>query len=301
MRILLTGCEGQLGRHLAPRLAELGEVVRTDRTGGDFRCDLSDRRLVDKTLARVRPDLVVNPAAWTAVDRAEDEPELAGRLNAALPGWIARWCSDHDALMVHFSTDYVFSGQPGRGWREDDPPEPGNVYGRTKLEGERAIEEAGAHALIIRTAWLYSHFPGNFVSAILSRALEGKPLTIVSDQVGSPTWAGHLAAATARLIERRERLAAGCTRFHVAGRGCMSWFEFGRMAVERAVAHELLPAPVEVAPIESANWPQKARRPLWSVLDCERYERFTDSRLPGVAEGVEACITEWKESTCSSL
>jgi dTDP-4-dehydrorhamnose reductase len=297
VRVLLTGSEGQLGRHLAPRLAAIAEVVRTDHRGGDFRCDLSDRRLVDKTLARVRPDIVVNPAAWTAVDQAEDETELAGRLNAELPGWIAQWCRDNDALLVHYSTDYVFSGAPDRGWREDDEPAPGNVYGRTKLAGEQAIEETAAHAVILRTAWLYSHYPGNFVSAILSRALEGKPLTIVADQVGSPTWAGHLADATVRLIGERGRLDAGCTRFHVAGRGRMSWYEFGRRAVERATAHELLPAGVEVSPIDSANWPQKARRPRWSVLDCERFERFTGQRLPEIDDGLEACLNEWKNAT----
>jgi dTDP-4-dehydrorhamnose reductase len=298
MRILLTGCEGQLGRHLAPYLAELGELVRTDHGGGDFRCDLSDRRLVDKTLARVKPDLIVNPAAWTAVDKAEDEPELAGRLNADLPGWIAEWCRGHGALLVHYSTDYVFSGEPGRGWREDDEPQPGNVYGTTKLAGERAIEQAGGGAIIIRTAWLYSHFPGNFVSAILSRALEGKDLTIVADQIGSPTWAGHLAAATSRLIEERERIGDGCSRFHVAGRGSMSWFEFGRLAVERASALGLLTEKVDVSPIDSANWPQKARRPLWSVLDCDRFERLNGAPMPTVAEGIEACLEQWKESTC---
>jgi dTDP-4-dehydrorhamnose reductase len=298
MRILLTGADGQLGRHLAPRLADFGELVRTDHRGGDFRCDLSDRRLVDKTLGRVQPDIVVNPAAWTAVDQAEDETELAGRLNAELPGWLAEWCGANDALLVHYSTDYVFSGEPGRGWREDDDPAPGNVYGRSKLEGERAIEQTGARAVILRTAWLYSHYPGNFVSAILTRALEGKPLTIVADQFGSPTWAGHLAAATCRVIAERDRLQGGCARFHVAGRGRMSWYEFGCLVVQRAAALDLLSATVEVSPIDSANWPQKARRPRWSVLDCERFERFAGEPLPSIEDGVEACLNEWKNSTC---
>ncbi|MBL38240.1 MAG: dTDP-4-dehydrorhamnose reductase [Xanthomonadales bacterium] len=298
MRILLTGCGGQLGRHLAPRLARLGEVIATDREGGDFQCDLSDRRLLDKTLHRVKPDVVVNPAAWTAVDRAEDEPELAARMNRAMPGWIAAWCAQNDALMLHFSTDYVFSGPNDRPWSERDEPSPGNVYGRTKLDSERAIAASGAHSVIVRTAWLYSHFPGNFLSAILTRAGQGQPLKIVSDQFGSPTWAGHLADATTALLERRDRLPDRCSLFHVAGKGCMSWHEFGQLAVERAVEIGALDKAVPVSPIESANWPQKAKRPVWSVLDCSRYEEFTGLELPSVERGLDECLAFWKESIC---
>lgn len=298
MRILLTGCSGQLGRHLAPRLASLGEVIQTDQTGGDFKCDLSDRRLLDKTLNRVKPAIVVNPAAWTAVDRAEEQPEMAAKLNGAMPGWIAAWCAANDALMLHFSTDYVFSGRLDRPWREDDKPSPGNVYGRTKLDGEQAVAASGARALIVRTAWLYSHLPGNFLSAILTRADQGQSLRIVSDQVGSPTWAGHLADACVALLERRDRLPETCSMFHVAGRGRMSWHEFGVLAVERAVAIGGLDAPVPVEPIESANWPQKARRPIWSVLDCSRYEAFTGLELPSVEQGLSECLEYWKEKIC---
>jgi len=298
MRILLTGCGGQLGRHLAPRLKRIGEVVQTDREGGDFQCDLSDQRLLNKSLQRVKPDIVVNPAAWTAVDKAEDEPELAARLNRDMPAWIAGWCEENDALMLHFSTDYVFSGRNERPWNENDSPSPGNVYGQTKLESERAIAATGARAIIVRTAWLYSHFPGNFLSAILTRAARGQPLKIVSDQFGSPTWAGHLADATVALLERGDRLPDRCSLFHVAGRGCMSWHEFGRLAVDKAVDIGALDEPVPVSPIESANWPQKARRPVWSVLDCSRYETFTGLELPSIERGLDECMAFWKESLC---
>lgn len=295
MRILLTGAAGQLGRHLAPRLATLGEVVRTDRESGDFRCDLSDRRLLDKSLARVKPDLVVNPAAWTAVDRAEDEPAMALKLNRDLPGWLGAWCAGHDVPLVHFSTDYVFSGIRDAAWAEDDAPAPESVYGRTKLEGERAIEASGANALIVRTAWLYSHFPGNFLSAILTRAARGEKLTVVSDQVGSPTWAGHLADAVVELILRRDEIGSGVQRFHVAGRGRMSWHEFAELAVARAVQKGVIPAAVPVEPIASARWPQKARRPAWSVLDCSRFEALTGQTLPRVEDGLDACLENWKD------
>jgi len=298
MRILLTGCGGQLGRHLAPRLARLGEVIKTDRQGGDFDCDLSDQRLLNKTLQRVKPDFVVNPAAWTAVDQAEDEPALASRVNRDMPGWLAEWCAANDALMLHFSTDYVFSGRGERPWGIHDEPAPGNVYGQTKLAGEQAIAAAGGRSVIVRTAWLYSHYPGNFLSAILTRAGQGQALKIVSDQIGSPTWAGHLADATVALIERRENLAETAKVFHVAGRGRMSWYEFGSMAIERALAIGALDEPVPVEPIASANWPQKAKRPVWSVLDCAAYEEFTGLELPSVARGLDECLQFWKESVC---
>lgn len=298
MRILLTGCRGQLGRHLAPRLARIGEVVQTDREGGDFQCDLSDKRLLNKTLHRVKPDMVVNPAAWTAVDQAEDEPELAARVNRDMPEWIARWCAENDALMLHFSTDYVFSGRKDRAWNESDEPSPGNVYGQTKLDSERAIAATGARSIIIRTAWLYSHFPGNFLSAILTRAGRGQTLKIVSDQFGSPTWAGHLADASVALLERGDRLPERCSLFHVAGNGCMSWHEFGQLAVKRAVEIGALDKSVPVEPIESANWPQKARRPVWSVLDCSRYTAFSGLELPSVEQGLDECLAFWKESIC---
>ena len=298
MRILLTGCGGQLGRHLAPRLHAAGELVQTDHNAGDFRCDLSDRRLLDKTLNRVKPGIVVNPAAWTAVDRAEEEAETAARLNRDMPGWMAEWCAANGALLLHFSTDYVFSGTHDRPWRESDAPEPGNVYGRTKLEGEQAIAASGAGSVIVRTAWLYSHFPGNFLSAILTRAGQGQPLKIVSDQIGSPTWAGHLADASLELIRRRDALSSGCNLFHFAGAGRMSWYEFGTMAVERARATGILDQPVPVEPIESASWPQKAARPVWSVLDCDKYAQFTGRPPPAVERGLDECLQRLKDSAC---
>ncbi len=298
MRILLTGAAGQLGRHLQPRLATLGDVVSTDLHGGDFRCDLSDPRLLNKTLNRVQPDLIVNPAAWTAVDRAEDEPEACFRLNRDMPSWLADWCVEQDRMMVHFSTDYVFSGSLDRGWREDDPTDPQSVYGQSKLEGELALKQSGANVLMLRTAWLYSHFPGNFLSAILGRAERSESLRVVSDQTGSPTWAGLLADACVTLLTLRDELDAGYSSFHVAGQGAWTWHQFASRAVERAFELDLIDQAVTVDPIASANWPQKARRPEWSVLDCERYQQFTGQTLPTVDEGLEACLQQWVQSVC---
>lgn len=299
MRILLTGASGQLGRHLQPRFEPLGELIRTDRSGDlDFDCDLSDRRLVDKMLNRVQPGLVLNAAAYTAVDRAEDEPNLARRVNGELPGWIGEWCEASGAAVMHFSTDYVFSGTQDAPWKERDAARPGNVYGRTKFQGERALAASGAASVIVRTAWLYSHYPGNFLSAILTRAAQGKPLKIVSDQIGSPTWAGTLADATRDLFEKRADWDPGCSIFHVAGRGQMSWYEFGSAAIAQAVEAGALDQAVAVEPIDSAAWPQKARRPRWSVLDCTRYEEFTGRSLPTVAQDLDNCLSYWKEQAC---
>lgn len=298
MRILLTGAAGQLGRHLAPRLAALGEVISTDVKRGDFICDLSDRRLLERSLNRVQPDIVVNPAAWTAVDRAEDEPEACFRLNRDMPGWLAEWCAEHDCLMVHFSTDYVFSGTLDRGWREDDETGAQSVYGQSKLEGEQVIQASAANALILRTAWLYSHFPGNFLSAILGRAERGESLRVVSDQTGSPTWAGDLADACVDLLKQVDRLEDRFSLFHVAGGGAFSWHEFAQMAVQRAWRLGLLDNEVAVEPIASASWPQKARRPNWSVLNCERYEQFIGHKLSSVEQGLDACLQQWVQSVC---
>ena len=293
MRILLTGAGGQLGRHLAPVLSRRGELLATARAGGDIQCDLADQQSVDGLLARAVPEVIVNTAAWTAVDLAEDQEQAAQVLNRDLPAWLAAWCADNGSLLVHYSTDYVFSGSKERPWRETDPTAPESVYGKSKLAGEAAVAASGCQAAVIRTAWLYSHLPGNFLSAILGRARRGQNLKVVADQTGSPTWAGDLAAATGNLLDRGDGLAPGSTVFHVCGRGAVSWYEFARWAVVEASRLGLLERPVEVEPIGSEQWPQKARRPAWSVLDGSRFEQFTGHPLPTVDAGLTACLEQW--------
>ncbi|MEE4638465.1 MAG: dTDP-4-dehydrorhamnose reductase [Wenzhouxiangella sp.] len=297
MRLLLTGAEGQLGRHLAPLLAPIGQLVTTSLAGGDRPCDLTDAAALDALLDEVRPEVIVNPAAWTGVDAAEEQPESADRLNRILPEALAAWCQQHAALLVHYSTDYVFDGQPGRPWTEHDAPNPVSVYGRSKREGEQAVLASGARALVLRTAWLYSACPGNFLSAILARASTGDALRVVRDQIGSPTWAGSLAEMTADLLRVRGQ-RNGAVILHAADRGCMSWHEFATMAVKMAAEADVIKRAVTVEPIDSSQWPQRAKRPSWSVLNVEAMEAACGRRLPTTEQALSVCLNQWKSITC---
>lgn len=297
MRILLTGAAGQLGTHLAPELARRGELITSGREHGDAPCDLADFAALDALLEHAAPQIIVNAAAFTAVDAAEDRPDEARRLNRDVPERLARWCAGRDALLVQVSTDYVFSGDPGRPWREDDTPRPVSVYGMTKREGEQAIAAAAGRAAILRTAWLYSHRPGNFLTAILRRAGRGEDLQVVDDQVGSPTWAGHLAQAVCAVVDR-DWAIDDVRVLHAVDRGAVSWCEFATRIVRRAAERGLIPAPVAVRPIPSARWPQKAPRPVWSVLDPGRMERLAGRRMPDLETGLEHCLTRLEESPC---
>lgn len=295
MSTLLLGANGQLGRHLR---AELDHPITCARERADHVCDLSDPAAVAALLNAVNPRRIVNAAAWTAVDDAEDHPDEAFRLNHDLPAALTTWCRAHDALLVHYSTDYVFSGHPGRPWREDDAVAPESVYGTTKLAGEQAVAASGCRALVLRTAWVYSALPGNFVSAILRRAASGEGLRVVSDQTGSPTWAGTLARATERLLETVAGDVRRPTLVHVAGRGRMSWHELALAAVQMAAERGIIPAEVAVEPITSDQWPQKAARPAWSVLDCSRYEQLAGEPLPECEQALAECLDQWSDAPC---
>ncbi len=299
MKLLLTGASGQLGRHLRASLPAAVALVSTDRSGQDGvrGCDLSDRGEVEDLLASVRPEVIINCAAWTAVDAAEDHPAEAYRLNRDLPAWLAAWCQGHDACLISYSTDYVFSGRPDHGWRESDPPAPTSVYGDSKLAGEAAIMASDARALILRTAWVYSALPGNFLSAIMKRARAADPLRVVADQVGCPTWAGDLARASAALLPRLAELN-GPQRLHLAGRDAMSWHEFACRALAKAVELGQLERAVPIEAIASGDWPQKAERPAWSVLDCGVYEQWTGDRMMTVDEALTRCLSQGVSAAC---
>ncbi len=298
MKVLLTGSAGQLGRHLRERVPGSIELICSARNGGDYPCDLVDENAVLNMLDQLQPDAVINAAAWTAVDDAEDEGELAFRLNSDLPALLADWCSEHDTVLLTYSTDYVFRGQPGRAWREHDATAPVSAYGQSKLAGEQAVLSSGARAFLVRTAWVYSALAGNFLSAILARAARGENLRVVSDQVGSPTWAGELARASWVLLQRCADELKQPELVHIAGRGSMSWYQFATLAVSRAVAAGVIEQAVEVTPIASSDWPQKAQRPAWSVLDCERYEQCTGGGLMDIETSLSACLSQWDNWTC---
>lgn len=295
MSVLLLGANGQLGRHLRGHIDDLVTVARDQ---ADHVLDLADIDRTRRLLDELRPELIINAAAWTAVDAAEDHESDAWRLNHDLPAELADWCRSSGALLVHYSTDYVFSGDPGRPWREDDPVAPQSAYGRTKLAGEQAVIASACRALVLRTAWVYSALPGNFLSAILKRAGTGAALQVVGDQVGSPTWAGTLADATHTLIRTVAPGLEGPTLLHVAANGAMSWYQLAELAVRLAADRGIIPEAVPVEEINSDQWPQAAARPKWSVLDVSRYETMTGRPLPQPATALADCLDQWTRAIC---
>lgn len=256
MRILLTGRTGQVGWELERALAPLGSVIATDRAG----LDLGDPETIRRIVREAKPDVIVNAAAYTAVDRAESEPEAAMRINGAAPGVLAEEARRLGALLVHYSTDYVFDGAKDSPYVEDDLPRPLNEYGRSKLQGERAVLASGCRHLVLRTSWVYAARGSNFLRTILRRGREQSELRVVTDQVGAPTSAAAIASATATLLASGGPLGV----FHLSASGATSWHGFA----EEIVALAGLPA--RVVGIRSQDYPSAARRPRNSLLDNAR-------------------------------
>jgi len=304
MKILLTGASGQLGQELLPGLQALGEVTRVDRTieGRDRQSleqDLGDLNRAETLLNRLRPDLVVNAAAYTAVDRAEQDSDTAFRINAELPGCLARWLQRNDGLLVHYSTDYVFSGAAARPYREDDPTGPLNVYGESKRAGEWQIAASACRYLLLRTSWVYSAQGNNFVLTMLRLARERNALSIVADQVGCPTWARNLARVTTRMISAvREDAAAARRRgiWHYCDSGAVSWYDFAQAIFAAALSAGLLERLPELTAVPSSGFPQAAERPLYSVLDTSAIRRDFGIEPPALGPSLRACIEEMKKA-----
>jgi dTDP-4-dehydrorhamnose reductase len=273
MRILLTGTSGQVGGALLPLLRGPHEVLAPHRA--EF--DLSLPEVVAGALDDLKPDLIVNPAAYTAVDRAEDEPELALRVNAEAPAALARWAARHTIPFVHFSTDYVFDGSGEAPWREEDACRPLSSYGRSKWQGEKAIRVSGAPHLIIRTSWVYAAQGVNFLCTMSRLARERDELRVVADQFGAPTSAPSIAEALATIVGRDRSKAALAADFarakgvvHFANSGTTSWHGFASAIVDglRALGADLRAR--SVTPISTRDFPTKAVRPLNSRLDLTR-------------------------------
>ncbi|MCF7222394.1 dTDP-4-dehydrorhamnose reductase [Marilutibacter chinensis] len=270
MKLLLLGGNGQVGHELRRSLAPLGDVVVTTRDGrlGDGKpaepLDLSDLEAIPALVQRVRPDAVVNATAYTAVDRAEGERELAFRINAEAPAVLASSCAEAGIPLLHYSTDYVFDGQGKRPYREDDPTSPLGVYGESKLAGEQAIRGSGAGYLILRTAWVYALHGHNFLRTMLRLGAERDELRVVSDQVGSPTPAWLIADATAEILLR----GIGTSGIlHLTSAGECSWHAFASEIMRLGVATGRMAQAPRVTPIATAEYPTPARRPAYSVLD----------------------------------
>ena len=290
-RILLTGAAGQVGWELRRTLAPLGEVVAPPRAA----LDLRDAEALRRCVAEVCPAAVVNAAAYTAVDRAEEEPGAARAINAVAPGVLAEAAARAGALMVHYSTDYVFDGTGSRPYRESDPTAPLGVYGCTKLEGEEAIAGAGGAHLVFRTSWVYGTRGHNFLRTVLRLVREREELRVVDDQVGAPTWSRMLAEATAAVLARcRSRgrfvLEPGASGvYHATGGGETSWHGFAQALVDAdPAAHEHVCRVVH--PISTAEYPTPARRPAYSVLDSDRLQAAFGVRLPHWREQLELAL-----------
>ena len=293
MKILVTGRQGQLARGLVEAADALGiELVSVGRPV----LDLVDENAVTTLVSRERPDVVVNAAAYTAVDRAESEWALADGINARGAEYVAKACAAHSIPIIHISTDYVFDGSKDSPYREDDPTGPINAYGRSKLEGEARVADACARHLILRTAWVHSPWGGNFVKTMLRLAAERPAVSVVGDQKGSPTYAPHLAEVVLAIASRVVADPAGTPWgiYHAVGAGATSWFGFAREIFRSAGEHGLPAA--EVTAITTADYPTPARRPANSRLNCDRLRQSFGLELPDWRVGVQNCVARLSES-----
>ena len=290
--ILLIGGSGQIGRELARVLPTVGTLYIADRT----QCDLRRPQTLIDAVDVVRPTVVINAAAYTAVDKAEDEPALATAVNAGAPGVLAHAARRHGALFVHYSTDYVFDGRKQGAYSESDPVNPLSTYGRTKLAGERAVRDAGGDHLIFRTSWIYAPHGRNFLLTMLHLAKEREQLRVVADQVGAPTTARLVAEATVQVlrqdIARRRLHCFESGLLHLTASGKTSWYGFAS-ALIAAAQIDLPPFKCrEIVPITTAEYPLPATRPANSLLDCARLAQRYGMRMPSWDIGMQLCLEE---------
>lgn len=289
MKILLTGCAGQLGRELKRSLACLGEVVACDRRS----LDLAQPDTLRTAVRAMAPTVIVNAAAYTAVDKAETEPAVADASNAVAPGILAEEAQRLDALLIHYSTDYVFDGGKVAPYTEMDVPAPLSAYGRSKLAGEQAIAASGARHLIFRTSWVYGLHGANFMKTMLRlgrRSCEtGDELRVVGDQIGAPTWTRHLADITALILARRDQPNG---LYHLAAAGETSWHGYAEAIFAEAERNGLIAKSPVVHRIASADYPLPAVRPANSRLDCARFRRDFNLSLPDWRIGLADCLAD---------
>ncbi len=291
MKYLLLGPNGQLGWELQRALAPLGELVVCGREQGG---NLAEPETLANTVRAVKPDVIVNAAAHTAVDKAESEPDLARAINAAAPGVLAREAAALGATLLHYSTDYVFDGTGAAARNEDAPTAPLSVYGRTKLEGEQLIRASGCRHLILRTSWVYAARGGNFAKTMLRLAAEREQLNVINDQIGAPTGADLLADVSAHALRRLALQPELAGTYHVAAGGETSWYGYAQFVIElaRAQGRPLKVAADAVRPIPTTAYPTPAQRPLNSRLDTRRFQQAFELRLPAWQVGVTRLLAE---------
>jgi dTDP-4-dehydrorhamnose reductase len=290
-KILLTGQNGQLGWELQRCLGAFGQVIAKDRS----EMDLADPDSILRTVRQVRPDFIINPAAYTAVDKAESEPGSAEAINSIAPGILAEEARQLGAVMIHYSTDYVFDGHKTTPYTEDDSPNPQNIYGRSKLVGENAISASGCKHLILRTSWVYGVHGGNFVKTVLRLATERSELRIVGNQFGAPTWARDLAQATASALaswQNKDWDDDLSGLYHLTAAGRTSWHRYAEEIVKLARQYDaaLAAKPLEIRAIPSSEYPTPAKRPASSVLSNRKIQLAFGITLPEWQDSLAECV-----------
>ncbi len=302
-RILFLCGDGQVAWELRRTLATLGEVIAVGRRTEPYALDLMQPETIVPLVDQLRPDWIVNAAAYTAVDKAEQEPGIAAAVNAAAPGLLAEAATRVGAQLVHFSTDYVFDGTATEPYQEGDAPNPQGVYGRTKLDGEEAIAKSGCDWLVLRTAWVYGARGGNFMRTMRRLAREREELRVVADQHGAPTWSRHIAEATAQILAQlggdRAAWHRACGVYHLTSAGTATWHSFASAIVEHQRRQESI-ACQRVTAITTADYPTPAKRPAYSVLDNDKLAATFGLRLPDWQAAL-ARVQEDIDAAASSL
>jgi dTDP-4-dehydrorhamnose reductase len=293
VKILITGKNGQVGFELQRALAPLGEIVAVDQA----ECDFTQPEALRELVRRVAPDVIVNPAAYTAVDKAESDQAKAIAVNAQAPRVLGEEAARLGALVVHYSTDYVFNGRKDGPYCEEDVPDPQSAYGRTKHEGELALAQANPRHLILRTSWVVGAHGGNFAKTMLRLASERERLSVVADQFGAPTSAALLADLTALVVRQYHRESAQSFpygTYHVAASGETNWCDYARFVISEAIAagKSLKTNPETVVPLTTAEYPTPAKRPANSRLNTARFRQTFEVRLPHWQEGVRHVLQQ---------
>jgi len=291
VKILVTGADGQLGcelRELAPALSSEAEWEFTDV--GEL--DIVDRQMSSRFLLMHQPDILINCAAYTAVDKAESEPELAKGINAEGAANLARACRNISARMIHISTDFVFNGKQTTPYNEEDKADPLSEYGRSKLEGEQAVLKESARGVILRTSWLYSSYGSNFVKTMLRLAKEHDEINVVDDQIGSPTWAQDLAAAILQMIPRLKNEAP--VIYQYANAGTASWYDFAHAVVEMSGLE------CRIIPIPTSAYPTPAPRPPYSKISTARIREDFDLTIPHWRDSLKTCLEQIRSQETQS-
>jgi len=292
MRIVLFGKNGQVGWELERLLPKLGDVISFNRQA----LDVSDLKQLQNTLINNKPDLIINASAYTEVDRAEEEGKIAMRINAEAPGVMSDTAKKIHAILIHYSTDYIFDGNSTKPYKESDNPNPLNVYGESKLTGEKNIEQAGGAHIILRTSWVYSMRGNTFVNKMLGWARAHKTLRIVNDQISNPTWARALAEGTVSLVSAHRGNLQSVMKersgvYHMAGTGYTSRYEWAKQILASA-SHRTDILARTIQPVSSDAFPLPAARPPFSALDCSKLENIFQLRLPDWKNSLKVAMME---------